>query len=52
MAMMFALRLARKAWGIIEASSTRTPSTPWTLANWSTTARGSEEGPILQVPAG
>ena len=37
--------------GITEASTTRRPSRPCTRQNWSTTAIGSDAGPILHVPA-
>ena len=36
--------------GMMEVSTTRSPSSPWTQQYWSTTAVGSEAGPILQVP--
>ena len=35
--------------GMMEASATLKPSNPWTLPYWSTTAMGSDAGPILQV---
>nr|CAD7198747.1 unnamed protein product [Timema douglasi] len=38
--------------GIIEASATLSPSTPYTLSSGSTTAIGSVDGPILHVPEG
>jgi hypothetical protein len=44
------LVLARMTSGITEASTTLSPSTPCTWQNWSTTASGSEAGPILHVP--
>ena len=47
--MVVTLVLARMQSGMIEASTTRRPSIPWTLPYWSTTAMGSESGPILQV---
>lgn len=37
--------------GIIDASATLKCSIPWTLRSGLTTAMGSVEGPILQVPA-
>ena len=46
-----ALVFARITSGITEASTTRSPSRPWMWQNWSTTAIGSEAGPILHVPA-
>src|SRR2546428_517881 len=48
--MVVALVLARITSGITEASATRRPSRPYTRQYWSTTARGSEADPILQVP--
>jgi len=45
------LMFARITSGITEASTTRSPSSPCTQQNWSTTAIGSEVGPILHVPA-
>ena len=36
--------------GIMEASTTLRPSTPYTLSLGSTTAPGSEAGPILALP--
>ena len=45
-----ALMLARTISGKIDASTTRSPVDPRTLQCWSTTAKGSESGPILQVP--
>ena len=45
-----ALVLADGIVGIIEASTTRKLSTPWTRSWLSTTAWESEEGPILAVP--
>src|SRR6516225_6439216 len=36
--------------GITDASATNNPWMPLTLQYWSTTAIGSESGPILQVP--
>ena len=42
--------LARTESGTIDASATVRPSSPWRLPYWSTTAQGSEPGPILQVP--
>src|SRR5712692_5171275 len=48
--MVVALVLARITSGITEASATRRPSSPYTRQYWSTTARGSEADPILQVP--
>ena len=47
---VLALGLERTTLGMMEASTTRRPSSPWTEQNWSTTALGSEAGPILQVP--
>ena len=47
--MMVALVLARTMSGIAAASTTRSPSIPCTLQRWSTTASGSDAGPILQV---
>src|SRR5215207_2891750 len=44
------LVLARGTTGIIEASATYRLSTPCTFPRGSTTAFGSESGPILQVP--
>ena len=44
------LVLARITSGITEASTTRSPSRPWTWQNWSTTAIVPDGGPILQVP--
>jgi len=38
--------------GMIDASITLNPSTPLTRKRESTTAEGSESGPILQVPTG
>ena len=46
------LVLARGTVGMMEASTTWRPSRPWTLPTGSTTASGSEVGPILQVPTG
>ena len=43
------LVLARMQSGMMEASATLRPSRPWTLPDWSTTAMGSEAGPILHV---
>src|SRR3954449_13065419 len=48
--MVVTLVFARMQSGMIEASTTRRPWRPWTLPYWSTTAIGSEAGPILQVP--
>src|SRR5215470_11479194 len=48
--MVVALVLARITSGITDASATRSPSSPYTRQYWSTTARGSEAAPILQVP--
>src|SRR5215831_5299342 len=48
--MVVALVLARMQSGITDASATRSPSSPYTRQYWSTTAIGSEAGPILQVP--
>jgi len=45
-----ALVLARMQSGMIDASATRSASTPWTWPNWSTTAMLSDAGPILAVP--
>ena len=45
-----ALVLARMQSGMIEASAIRRFSSPCTRPCWSTTAMGSEAGPILQVP--
>ena len=42
-------KLARTVSGIMDASTSRSPSTPYTRPYWSHTARGSLEGPILQV---
>ncbi|KAL2716010.1 hypothetical protein V1478_013686 [Vespula squamosa] len=47
-ALVFPLTMA----GIIEASTTRKPFTPYTLNFGSTTAVGSFLGPILHVPTG
>src|SRR5262249_49263800 len=44
------LVLARIQLGIMEASTTRRLCRPCTLPYWSTTAMGSDAGPILQVP--
>ena len=44
--------LARGQSGMIEASPTHTPSTPYTRPVWSTTAWGSVDGPIRQVEVG
>ena len=41
---------ARTTSGIIEASTTRSDEIPWTLPVRSTTAEGSSDVPILQVP--
>ncbi len=49
MTMVVTLVLALMQSGMIEASATRSPSSPWTLPNWSTTATESEAGPILHV---
>ena len=38
---------ARMQFNIMEASATRSPCIPWTLPYWSTTAIGSEAGPIF-----
>ena len=48
--MAVALVLARGTWGMTDESATQIPFTPLTLHCWSTTAMGSESGPILQVP--
>src|ERR1700675_4049653 len=45
-----ALVLERVTLGMIEASTTRKPSIPCTRQYWSTTAMGSDPGPILHVP--
>src|ERR1051326_2545528 len=42
-----ALVLERVTLGMIEASTTRNPSIPCTRQYWSTTAMGSDAGPIL-----
>src|SRR5882724_295105 len=42
--------LARTTSGMMEASATRRRVLPWTRQNWSTTAMGSDAGPILHVP--
>ena len=47
--MVVTLVLARMQSGIMEASATLRPSSPYTLPYWSTTAMGSDDGPILQV---
>ena len=47
--MVVTLVLARMQSGMMEASTTRIPSSPWTFPYWSTTAIGSDDGPILQV---
>src|SRR5262249_34498955 len=44
------LVLARTTSGMIEASATRRRGIPWTRHHWSTTAMGSDAGPILHVP--
>ena len=38
--------------GMIEPSATRSPEMPWTRSDGSTTAAGSEAGPIMHVPTG
>lgn len=48
--MVVAFVLARIQSGMMEASAIRRFSSPCTRPCWSTTARGSEAGPILQVP--
>ena len=48
-AMVVTLVLARTQLGMMDASTTRSPSRPWTFPCWSTTAIGSDAGPILQV---
>src|SRR2546427_2201051 len=45
-----ALVLERVTLGMIEASTTRKPWIPCTRQYWSTTAMGSDAGPILHVP--
>ena len=45
-----ALVLERVTLGMIEASTTRSPSIPCTRQYWSTTAMASDAGPILHVP--
>src|SRR5438445_4778846 len=49
-AMVGALVLPRTIDGMIEASTTRSPSTPWTRRSEPTTAASSD--PIRHVPAG
>ena len=49
-AIVVTLVLARMQSGMIDASATLRASSPWTFPNWSTTAIGSEAGPILHVP--
>ena len=48
--MAVALVGTRTTSGMMEVSTTLRPSSPWTLQCWSTTAMGSEDGPILHVP--
>ena len=48
--MAVALVLALVTWGITDESATQIPLIPFTRHCWSTTAMGSESGPILQVP--
>ena len=47
-----ALRLPLTIRGMIDASTTLRPSTPWTRPPPSVTARGSSAGPIAQVYEG
>ena len=48
--MQVRLVLAWATVGMIEASPIQRFSMPWTRRCWSTTAMGSDIGPILQVP--
>ena len=50
MASTVAFRGALGITGMTEASATRSPASPCTRQCWSTTAKGSDAGPILQVP--